>query len=89
MKISLESDGTKAGTKLTVNGAQVDFESTHFGADQFARDVWFAYTTVAKDKDQKIVTRTTYSYDPSLASMAKKTEKPSVDDIDMADFGKM
>lgn len=89
MKISIESDGTKAGTKLLVNGAEVPFESVHFGADQWSRDSWFAYSIANVDKDSKIVTRTTYTFDPSLASMSHKTEKAGPDEINMADFGKM
>ena len=89
MKINIESDGTKNGTKLTVNGTEVDFESVHFGADQWSRDIWFSYSTASKDVAEKISTRVTYTYDPSLATMSHKKETIGPDEVDFADYSKM
>ena len=89
MKISLESDGTKAGTKLLVNGVETAFESVHIGADQWSRDIWFAYSVLVEDEANKLNVRTSYTFDPTLASLSSKRERISSDEIDMANYGKM
>ena len=89
-KILIESDGTKKGTKLSIDGSKVNNLSevslSAFLDSEYSDDIWFSYTTRKKNKDKDMNVRTVYTYDPATASFKQQENaidenNPTADDF--------
>jgi hypothetical protein len=88
-KIIIDTDGTKNGTVLTVDGEEIKFQSINFGCESWNSEAWFTYTVLKEDADKKMQVRTTFTYDPSIAKLTAKQEVVTDDQINLDDFQRM
>jgi len=88
--ISITSDGTKIGTKVTVDGKQIDnLSSLHLYLDSYDSNIGFGYSVKELDKESRMEVRTHYSFDPSMASVIKVDESEEDRVLAYADFASM
>ena len=90
MNISITSDGTKAGTKVSVDGVEIqNLYSLHMYLDSWDAHVGFGYSIKEEDKLSHMEVRTHYCFDPSIASV-RKADADEVDvPADLADYRNM
>ena len=68
MQIVIESDGTRKGTKVLVDGTEVkSLTSAWLSVDSWDTNISFSYTTKEEDKEANVRVSKTYTFDPNLA----------------------
>ena len=89
MNINIQSDGTKAGTTVLVNGSQVEnMRSIEFYMDSYSSNPSMSYSVREQDKTTHVQTDTYFRYDPSIAKVVATDEKGE-QTVDAEDYKKM
>jgi hypothetical protein len=89
MKLTIETDGTKAGTKVMMDGMEVqNLSSIEFWMDSYSSHPHISHSTKEEDKMNHAVVTTHYRYDPSVASMVE-TDERGQHIVDTEDYNRM
>lgn len=89
MNLTIESDGTKAGTKVMIDGMQIqNLSSIEFWLDRYSSAPELSYSTTEENKEKHARITTNYSFDQSIAKIVK-TNNTGSRTLDTKDYEKM